>query len=393
MLSRLLNLFCRFKPQSIGCNSMSRQRAIGSGLKGMGLALGLSTLGAAAASACTPTYTVAHGDSLSNIAERQLGTLFKAIDILDANRDQLGSNPNALKAGLQIRIPCDEAEAGAIDWSVMPTPDTVWDLVVQNEVQVLDIRDTRVGADGVVPRSISIPFRLWRGNAANPGRPQTADQLSLLIGNAGLRIDRPIVIVHAEEAPMQTGAAAYVYWVLKSVGAEQLAILRGGYKAWHEQGYPAGKSFVKGKKYQANVTFDWTWRADELNVYSIASGQVQGHLLDARPHQMFQAFDSVGQAIATTIPGAKNLAAPSILNRLRGEVKIEDGVSEVVDAFLSIGADGTTGDVITFCNVGELAALNWFYASELAGLSNIKLYPESSTGWVHSGGVLAPGKG
>ena len=37
----------------------------------------------------------------------------------------------------------------------------------------------------------------------------------------------------------------------------------------------------------------------------------------------------------------------------------------------------------------DLGALNWFYASEVAGIENVKLYPESVTGWLADGGVLA----
>ena len=104
---------------------------------------------------------------------------------------------------------------------------------------------------------------------------------------------------------------------------------------------------------------------------------------------MFERFDSLGKAIASTIPGARNLPAPSLLSVLRGEVEIESGVRTVIDTFQQAQADGSTGPVITFCHVGELGALNWFYASELAGLPNIKFYPESINGWEHSGGSLA----
>ena len=61
----------------------------------------------------------------------------------------------------------------------------------------------------------------------------------------------------------------------------------------------------------------------------------------------------------------------------------------MIEAFDTARAGASGGPVVTFCHVGELGALNWFYASELAALPNIKLYPESINGWQHAGGSLA----
>ena len=46
-----------------------------------------------------------------------------------------------------------------------------------------------------------------------------------------------------------------------------------------------------------------------------------------------------------------------------------------------------TGDetLISFCNTGHWAATNWFALSELAGLDDVKLYPESMVGWSAAG--------
>lgn len=191
---------------------------------------------------------------------------------------------------------------------------------------------------------------------------------------------------------MKTGATAVIYWMLKSYGAEQLAILRGGFAAWERAGLPIAEKFIPATPYKANVEFDWSWRADEITVYGIATEQIPGHLLDARPHGMFERFDNLGRALATTLPSARNLPAPPLLAALRGEVNVEDGVETVLQTFRAIDADGRNGEIVTFCHVGELGALNWFYASELAGIENVKLYPESITGWTVAGGRLSEGE-
>ena len=44
---------------------------------------------------------------------------------------------------------------------------------------------------------------------------------------------------------------------------------------------------------------------------------------------------------------------------------------------------------MSFCNTGHWAATNWFALSELAGIENVKLYPESLVGWSHAGLPMA----
>jgi phage tail protein X len=73
---------------------------------------------ASAQEACT-TYTVQDGDTLGTIAQAAYGS-FDYQNIFNANRDALAANPNALPAGLQLILPCEDgrlspdAEVGSI---------------------------------------------------------------------------------------------------------------------------------------------------------------------------------------------------------------------------------------------------------------------------------------
>lgn len=343
--------------------------------------------------ACSTSHTVVPGDTLSAIASVKLGSVFAFERIHDFNRDVIGENPHLLEVGQELRIPCGSVELGDIDWSVMPNPDALAQMLGQTEIQILDIRKAKNVAKGVIPGSISVPYGNWRGPKGNSGQPPTPEKVAAIIGDAGLHLNRPIIIVHDRDHPMQTGAAAVVYWILKSSGAGQIAILRGGYKGWHSAGLPIAEAPTRPAPYVSDTPYAfWNWRADEVTVYGIATGQTPGHLLDARPHGMFEKVDSLGKALATTLPGAQNLPAPPIMAALAGEVNIEDGVQTVIEAFQEIGVTDAGDPVVTFCHVGELGALNWFYASELAGLPGIRLYPQSLKGWTTAGGLLFEGK-
>ena len=51
------------------------------------------------------TYEVQSGDTLLSIAEQFYGDVTQWRTIYDANRDTIGSNPDALKVGSQLKIP------------------------------------------------------------------------------------------------------------------------------------------------------------------------------------------------------------------------------------------------------------------------------------------------
>lgn len=56
------------------------------------------------AKASMKTYTVKSGDTLGEIAKRELGSPSKYMDIFNANRDQL-SDPDKIKPGQVLKIP------------------------------------------------------------------------------------------------------------------------------------------------------------------------------------------------------------------------------------------------------------------------------------------------
>ncbi len=61
--------------------------------------------------------------------------------------------------------------------------------------------------------------------------PDAAD-LQEALRAAGLEKDRPVLVVHAGASETDFGAAARVYWTLKTAGFPQLAVLNGGYEGW-----------------------------------------------------------------------------------------------------------------------------------------------------------------
>ncbi len=340
---------------------------------------------ATGAFACGGSYQVKSGDTLSGIARAEIGSFFAYQSLFEANGHVIGSNPDRIQAGMTLQLPCP---GQPVNWAVMPSAATIAQLQQVTDIQVLDIRRPTAVAKGIIPGAVSVPYSQWRGPA---GATPTDVELSRIVGDAGLRVDQPVLIVHSQPDMMDTGRAAMVYWLLKSSGFDTIAILKDGFQGWTEAGLPTAAAPAAPSPYDAELLFSYKWRADELDVYAIATSQITGYLLDARPQHMFSKVDDEGKQLGTTLPNARSAPIGPLMSAFGSEVPVETAVKAVADHLQRHNANWETGEVITFCQTGELGALSWFYASELAGLDNMLLYPESVAGWADGGGRLFAG--
>ncbi|MHA3915285.1 rhodanese-like domain-containing protein [Halovulum sp. GXIMD14793] len=364
-----------------------------------GVALLISCGTGAGAQDCNSVYTVREGDTLSKIAGTVYGDVLAWDTLYQSNRSTVGDDPSRIRAGQKLVITCDQDLPEAMNdlqyvsvtpiaqpWDLQPSPAALSDLLTVRGTQVVDIRSEKQQAEGLIPGALSMPFSRWRGPQSNPGQPADDAKLSQLIGEAGLRLDQPIVIVHAKGDAFDTGRGAYVYWVLKSAGAQKLALLDGGHKSWVSAGLPLDPAPAQQRPYAAKISLSETWLATTGDVQDIVDGATPGILIDARPSSIWNKHDKSGAQVASTLPGASNIAVPASHKLMQGS---DNDVVPLLQRLKNQGINWENEPVVHFCNTGELAALNWFHASEVSGISNVKLYPDSSHGWKAGGGALA----
>ena len=115
------------------------------------------------------------------------------------------------------------------------------------------------------------------------------------------------------------------------------------------------------------------------------NGETDATLVDARP-ESFWAGDQAHPAAARpgTLPQSEYLTHSSWFGDDPVIVDAEKARALATENELKSGAP-----IISFCNTGHWAATNWFAMSELAGLENVKLYPESMVGWSNAGYEMA----
>ncbi|WP_045390564.1 sulfurtransferase [Falsirhodobacter sp. alg1] len=248
---------------------------------------------------------------------------------------------------------------------------------------ILDIRGAAYDS-GHIEGAVSAPYPLFRGPAENPGQLVPEEELEQRLRALGVTLDRPVVVVHQGSDDTDFGAAARVYWTLKSSGVTDLAILNGGMDAWRNAGLPVDDDPVVPVPSDVDIIFSDQWLASRADVQDIVAGRQNAALVDARPPAYYEgsmahpAADRPG-----TLPGAQNLPHSEFFG---GSAQIGDTtLAQSVAARLGLGAEA---EVVSFCNTGHWAATEWFALSELAGMPNVKLYPESIVGYSQSGGEM-----
>lgn len=263
--------------------------------------------------------------------------------------------------------------AAAANAGPLVTASELSGLAANKDPIILDIRGGAY-AKGHIEGAVSAPYALFRGPAENPGQLVPEDQLETAYEDLGLVMDRPVVIVSQGDTDSDFGAAARVYWTLKSSGFTDLAVLNGGVTAWTDAGLPLDRNAVQPQPSNLDISWDNRWTADTQEVADVVEGKRQAVLVDARPPEFYEGKQAHEVAARPgTIPGAQNLAHSSFFQS--GSTAIGQ-VEDVAGLKSALGIDDGE-EVVSFCNTGHWAATDWFAMSELAGIENVKLYPGS----------------
>ena len=193
------------------------------------------------------------------------------------------------------------------------------------------------------------------------------------------------VVVYDQNSGM---FASRVWWMLRWLGHESVALMDGGIEKWVRE----GRAVTTNVDTPAAATFTpreaaTTASADEVAEELQGGAQV---LVDARAPERFRGETEPLDPIAGHIPGA--------LNRPWGSNVNADGTLKPADAlrneFAMLLGDTPLDEIVHYCGSGVSACHN-LLAMEVAGLPGTRLYPGSWSEWcaLHPelNGVSRPG--
>lgn len=250
----------------------------------------------------------------------------------------------------------------------------------------LVILDLRVAADGGragyeaghIPGAVFSDYAAdgWRRKAGDvPGLLPEEGHLSALFARLGITPQSHVVLAPAGTSANDLAASARAFWTLKMAGHEAISILDGGTKGWIAAGHPVETGWNAPR---AAAPYPVRWQAAlrrDADAVSAALASGGTALVDGRAPSYFAGAEKASEAKrAGHIPGAIPADYSRLFDAARGGLKPETDLRALLAAI-------PTGPVISYCNTGHTAALNWFVLSEILGHRDVALYDGSMTDW------------
>jgi thiosulfate/3-mercaptopyruvate sulfurtransferase len=167
--------------------------------------------------------------------------------------------------------------------------------------------------------------------------------------------------------------AARLWWMLRWIGHDNVAVLDGGFAKWTKEGHPVtiDVPLFTPLNYPIKARKDFS-----LDVKQVQQALNKSLLLDARAPVRYRGEQEPIDPVAGRIPGAKNRFNSDNLSA-QGTFKSAAELRQELEAVLQ---GRPPSDVIHYCGSGVAACHN-LLAMEIAGLKGGKLYAGSWSEW------------
>jgi thiosulfate/3-mercaptopyruvate sulfurtransferase len=232
-------------------------------------------------------------------------------------------------------------------------------LIKETNVVVIDARPAGDYLKTHIDGAINIDVTSLSDNSIIEGSLRKTSELATILGNNGVAKNNKIIIY------CKTGVSAgRMYWILKYLGCEDVALLDGNMNAW----FAGRKAITKNPKKLTSVTFTPSVNqaifVDKAYVKSkLASTNTI--LVDSRKKEEFEA-GHIGNAI--NIPSDLSIA----------DTKLKP-VSELTANFSMITKDK---EVILYCKTGTTASFTYFILKSILKYPNVKVYDGAYLDWI-----------
>lgn len=213
---------------------------------------------------------------------------------------------------------------------------------------------------------LSSPVEEHGGRHPLPKPTELAEKLSAI----GVNSQKTLVVAYDDS---HLAFAARLWWLLRYLGHEQVAVLDGGFTGWQKAGYPVTNVIPSSRmatfvpQVQMHMVVDITAvksRKDLPNVVLVDSRERDRYLGDREP------IDK----IAGHIPGAINYPWQEVIDTAGYLLPLQQQNRRWSDI-------ENAEEILVYCGSGVTACVN-LLSLDLAGIHTAKLYPGSWSDWI-----------
>ncbi|MFP3502851.1 sulfurtransferase [Burkholderia sp. SIMBA_062] len=199
----------------------------------------------------------------------------------------------------------------------------------------------------------------------------TRDAFATLMASRGVKQGQQVVVYDAHGGAY----AARLWWLLRWLGHDSIAVLDGGLQAWEAAGQPLTTDVPHppAGDFRAAAPLESTVDAAAVLANVTSAKRV---VIDARAPDRYRGENETIDRVGGHIPGARNRFFKDNLN---ADGRFKTG-HELRETFTTLLAGTEPNSVILQCGSGVTACHNAL-ALEIAGLHGASLYPGSWSEW------------
>lgn len=213
---------------------------------------------------------------------------------------------------------------------------------------------------------LSSPVGEHGGRHPLPSLPELADKLAAI----GVEFQKTLVVAYDNS---HLAFASRLWWLLRYLGHEQVAVLDGGFSQWEKAGYPVTDEIPQPKtakfipKVQPELVVDVEGVKNRKDLPTVI-------LVDSREGDRYRGEREPTDKIAGHIPGAVNYYWMEVTDASGYLLPITEHQKRWEQL-------QSAEEILVYCGSGVTACVN-LLSLELAGIHTGKLYAGSWSDWI-----------
>lgn len=214
-------------------------------------------------------------------------------------------------------------------------------------------------------KDLSSPEERHGGRHPLPEANQLAEKLAAI----GINFQQTLVVAYDDS---RFAFASRLWWLLRYLGHDKVALLNGGWSAWQAAGHPVTDALptLRTGNFVPQLRSNWVV---DINAVKARQGLPGVVLVDSRERDRYLGEREPIDPIAGHIPGAVNYPWQDVTDAqgyLRSNLEQKQRWVDLDRA----------REILVYCGSGVTACVNLF-SLELAGIHSAKLYAGSWSDW------------